>query len=103
MSKAKFVTRRVYDFHRDNFKDILTALLTNYVYAMFMVGVPVFIFIGDLRFIVLALLGAYIMLTVVINRPRYATLYGKALMVISCTAGGTTSYLLGEIIKKILL
>ena len=102
MSKVKNVTRHVYNFHKDNLYDIVAALFTNYVYAGFMVGVPVFLYIGNIWLIVMALLGAYTMLTVIINRPRYETLYGKVVMILACTAGGTTSYLLGEFIKTIL-
>jgi len=102
MSKVRHVTRRVYNFHKDNLRDIVAALLTNYVYAAFMVGVPVFLYIGNMWFILMSMLGAYTMLTVLINRPRYETMYGRFLMVIACTAGGMTSYLVGEFVKTIL-
>lgn len=99
--KIKQRTKTVYNFHKDNKKDIFIALLTNYFYATFMVGVPVAIYVGYWYLTLLALLGAYTMLTIVINRPRYETIYGKILMIISCTAGGMTSYFIGEIIKSI--
>jgi len=102
MSKLKSRTKRLYNFHRDNKWDIFKALVTNYIYACFMIGVPVAIFIGNVWLVFLALLGAYTMLTVVINRPRYETLYGQVLMVIACTSGGMTSYLLGEWIKTLI-
>jgi hypothetical protein len=102
VSKARLVTRRVYNFHKDNLRDIVAALLTNYVYAAFMVGVPVFLYVGNVWLILMSMLGAYTMLTVVINRPRYETMYGRFLMIIACTAGGMTSFLIGEFVKTIL-
>lgn len=102
MSKLVYITGRLYNFHKDNYKAILMALVINYLYALCMVSVAVTIYIGYLPLVILALLLGYTMFTIVTNRPKYETIYGKALMVFACTAGGTTSYLIGEYIKTII-
>lgn len=102
-SKKAYKIYRIYNFHRDNWKTILAALFTNYIYACFTIGVPVAIVIGKLWIVSLALLGAYTMLTIIINRPRYETIYGKILMIIACTLGGITSYIGGEFFKTYFL
>lgn len=90
--KLNNILVRTYNFHKDNFSEILLSLIVNFMYAFFALCVPTFISLKyDLG--VLVALGIYYgFLVYLFSRPKYETLYGKLLFWFACTSGGFTGY-----------
>lgn len=100
--KIKFVTRKVYNFHKENKFDILTCLLTNYFYALVAMSVPSMISLGNQLGVIIAMGGYYAFLVVLLTRPAYKTFYGKFLFWLSATGGGISGYYLSNYIIQYL-
>ena len=88
MSRIRNTTHKVYNFHKDNGRDIVKALFQNFAYSFGAGVVPSAIVVGHPIGVGIAFLYFYGMFTLLINRPRYETTYGKILMWLTCAAGG---------------
>lgn len=94
--KFKVVKRRVYNFHRDNWRDILLHFLINSVYSFSANAVVKLVSIQNDPGVFMAQGLYYSLLGILFSRAAYETLYGKVLFIVSMWFGGYTGYLYAQ-------
>jgi hypothetical protein len=94
--KFKVARMRVYNFHRDNGKDILLHFCTNAIYSFSANAVVKLVSIQHDIGVFMAQGIYYSLLGILFSRAAYETTYGKVLFVLSMWFGGYMGYLYAQ-------
>ena len=100
MNKAirqfKIVKTRVYNFHKDNWKDIILHFLVNAIYSFSANSVIKLVSIQHDQGVFIGQGIYYTLLGILFSRAAYETLYGKILFILSMWFGGYMGYLYAQ-------
>lgn len=95
-------TYRVWNFHKDNWREIVQLLSTNVLYSFLQMTLPSLIALRSDVGVFLVMACYYTILQVVLGRNKMSTLYGKVLYVISLMIGGYAGYLTAPYFDRLL-